>query len=124
VPAAARNKLRRLLDEEMNYGVAAPIDITFRKLAEAGKITALCTMPFLTSVRRDSFQTTTMADRGHDPDSELAFFLMRSFFFVGKDEQEISGISEELARGLPDRAHVDPLLNAFRFIFSERFRQF
>jgi GR25 family glycosyltransferase involved in LPS biosynthesis len=120
----SRNKIRRLLDREMDQGPNHPIDMTIRKLVNAGELTALCTLPFLTSIRPDSIVNTTMAERGQDKASEIAFFLLRSYFFVGKDEAYLKATVDELASGLADPDFMDTILGAFRFMFSEKFRQF
>jgi len=120
----SRNKIRRLLDREMAQGPSQPIDMTIRKLVNDGELTALCTLPFLTSIRPDSIFNTTMAERGQDKASEMAFFLLRSYFFVGKDEAYLKAETDELASGLADPDFMDTMLGAFRFMFSEKFRQF
>jgi GR25 family glycosyltransferase involved in LPS biosynthesis len=120
----ARDKIRRLLDWEMGQGINDPIDMTIRKLANTGELTAYCTLPFLTSIRPDSIYNTTMADRGQDKASEMAFYLLRSYFFVGKDEAYLKASADELASGLVDPDFMDTILGAFRFMFSERFRPF
>jgi len=120
----SRHKIRRLLDQEMSDGVTDPIDMTIRKLVNTGQLTALCTLPFLTSIRPDSIHKTTMDERGQDKASEMAFFLLRSYFFLGKDEAYLRASVDELAGGLADPDFMDTILGAFRFMFSERFRQF
>ena len=120
----SRHKIRRLLDQEMNQGVTDPIDMTIRKLANTGQLTALCTLPFLTSIRADSIYKTTMDERGQDKASEMAFYLLRSYFFLGKDEADLKASVDELAGGLADPDFMDTVLGAFRFMFSERFRPF
>ncbi len=120
----SRHKIRRLLDREMSQGISQPIDMTIRKLANTGELTAFCTLPFLTSIRPDSIYNTTMAERGQDKASEMAFFLLRSYFFVGKDEAYLKATVDELASGLADPDYMDTILGAFRFMFSDRFRQF
>lgn len=120
----SRHKIRRLLDQEMNQGINDPIDMVIRKLANTGELTAFCTLPFLTSIRPDSIYNTTMAERGQDKASEMAFFLLRSYFFIGKDEAYLKAQVGELASGLADPEFMDTILGAFRFMFSERFRQF
>jgi GR25 family glycosyltransferase involved in LPS biosynthesis len=120
----SRNKIRRLLDREMSQGINDPIDMTIRKLANTGELTIYCTLPFLTSIRPDSIYKTTMDERGQDKASEMAFFLLRSYFFLGKDEAYLKASVDELAGGLADPDFMDTVLGAFRFMFSERFRQF
>jgi GR25 family glycosyltransferase involved in LPS biosynthesis len=120
----SRNKIRRLLDAEMSQGINDPIDMVIRRLANEGQITAYCTLPFLTSIRPDSIYNTTMAERGQDKASEIAFFLLRSYFFVGKDDAYLKATVDELAGRLADPDFMDTILGAFRFMFSERFRQF
>ncbi len=120
----SRHKIRRLLDREMAEGISAPIDMVIRKLAGAGELTAYCTLPFLTAIRADSIYNTTMAERGQDMASSMAFFLLRSYFFVGKDEAALAASVAELDSGLADPGFMDTMLGAFRFMFSERFRQF
>jgi GR25 family glycosyltransferase involved in LPS biosynthesis len=120
----SRHKLRRLLDRGMDRGVTDPIDMAVRKLANAGELTAYCVLPFLTSIRPDSIYKTTMVDRGQDKSSEMAFFLLRNYFFVGKDEDYIRSAIEELTSGLADPGFMDTILGVFRFMFSERFVQF
>jgi GR25 family glycosyltransferase involved in LPS biosynthesis len=120
----SRHKFRRLLDERMKYGVGEPIDMAIRKMANAGEITAYCVLPFLTSIRPDSIYKTTMVDRGQDKSTEMAFFLLRNYFFVGKDEDYMRTAGEELAAKLDDPGFMDTILSVFRFMFSEKFRQF
>jgi GR25 family glycosyltransferase involved in LPS biosynthesis len=120
----SRHKLRRLLDQRMNHGVSEPIDMAIRKMANAGELSAYCVLPFLTSIRPDSIYKTTMVDRGQDKSTEMAFFLLRNYFFVGKDEDYIRAAGEELAGKLDDPGFMDTILSVFRFMFSEKFVQF
>jgi GR25 family glycosyltransferase involved in LPS biosynthesis len=120
----SRHKLRRLLDQRMNFGVAEPIDMAIRKMANAGEVTAYCVLPFLTSIRPDSIYKTTMVERGQDKSTEMAFFLLRNYFFVGKDEDYMRAAGEELAAKLDDPGFMDTILSVFRFMFSEKFVQF
>jgi len=120
----SRNKIRRLLDAEMSSGISRPIDITIRKFVNSGQITALCTLPFLTSIRADSIYNTTMVDRGQDKATERAFFLLRNYFFVAKDEAYLETSVAELTSELADPGYMDTVLGVFRFMFSEKFVQF
>ena len=120
----ARQKLRRLLDQTIADGMEDPIDIAIRKLVMSGEVTALCTMPFLTSVRSDCVINTTMIERGQDDASAMALYLIRAYFFIGKDEAFLNAISDSLATKLTYPDYFDSMLGALRFIFSEQYRPF
>ena len=120
----SRHKIRRLLEEELEAGPAQPIDMCLRRWIAGGQLRALCTMPFLTSIRPESIQNSTIIGRHQNPATAFAYYLMRSFFYVAKDEASLIEQARSLTADLPDPGYIDSLLEVFRFLFSERFVQF
>ena len=120
----SRHKLRRLLDAELDRGPDEPIDMVYRKLSNAGEIKVACTIPFLTSITSASLRQTTIGERGQDQASALASYLLRAYFYLGKNNDDLATIGGDLTAQLDDSGTVDPLLAAFRFFLSDRFRSF
>ena len=56
--------------------------------------------------------------------SNVAFFLLRNYFFVDKDEALVADLRRQLTHDLPDPHYIDTLLDVFKFIFSENFVAF
>jgi GR25 family glycosyltransferase involved in LPS biosynthesis len=123
----SRHKVRRLLDEELDYGGGGPglpIDECYRSWIAAGRLRALCTMPFLTSIRPESISDTTIVGRRQDPATAFAYYLLRSIFYVAKDEAYILEQARALTADVRDPGYLDGMLEVFRFLFSEKFVQF
>ncbi len=124
VNRASRRKLIELLEAEIANGPTQPIDMLYRILANDGRIETLCTMPFLTSIEADSIRDTTIVGRAQDIDSAVAFFVLRSFFYLARDDDQLMGLMREVNAGLPDPDYLGPALEFFRFVFSDRFKIF
>jgi GR25 family glycosyltransferase involved in LPS biosynthesis len=120
----SRRKVVDLLAEALAEGPALPIDMAIRKMVNDGRLTASCTMPFLTSIRLDSLYDSTISGRAQDAASAVAFYLLRSYFWVGKDEDDLKRVADGLAGGLQNPSYFDVALGAFKFIFSEKFATF
>ena len=119
-----RARLLGLMEAELAAGPTAPVDIFYNRIVRDGLVTASVTLPFLTSVNPAEVLATTIEGRGQHERSNLAFFLLRNYFFVDKDEAAVAEIRRELTHDLADPHYIDPLLDVFRFIFSENFVAF
>ncbi len=124
VRSDARGRLLRLMEAELAAGPTMPVDIFYNRVVHDGRITAVCLLPFLTTVNPAEVLATTIAGRGQHERSNLAFFLLRNYFFVDKDEAAVAEIRRELTHDLNDPHYIDPLLDVFKFIFSENFVAF
>lgn len=120
-PAGAR-KLEPLIAAHLEAGSTLPVDNLFRRLCADGRIKAACAVPFLTSVDPAGISDTTIADRGHDPLSALAFYLLRSHFFMGRDPAQAAGLAGRLTQALDGGEDMTSLMTAIHFIFSDRFK--
>lgn len=120
----AKAKLLDLMGAEIARGPTTQIDMFLKQVVAEGRIKAACAMPFLTSVDVASVAGSTIEGRGQHDGSTLAFFLMRNYFFLDKDEAQLAALAEALDADLPDPHYMDTLLAAFRFIFSGGFRVF
>jgi len=81
-------------------------------------------VPFLTSVEAEAVAGTTMAGRVQHDLSALAFFLLRSHFFMGRDQARANVLADELADALKGSPDMRPLLEAMRFALSDQFEIF
>ncbi|HLI65262.1 MAG TPA: glycosyltransferase family 25 protein [Caulobacteraceae bacterium] len=124
VSRRARHKLRRLLEEELDAGPRQPIDMAFRRWIADGRLEGLCTMPFLTSIQADSIRNSTISDRAQDPATAFAYYLLRRFFYVAKDDAALVEAARSLSGDLADPGYMDSMLEVFRFLFSEKFVAF
>jgi GR25 family glycosyltransferase involved in LPS biosynthesis len=120
----ARGKLIALLEAEIAAGPTQPIDMAYRAFANSGRLEAVCTVPFLTSVDPARILDHTITGRSQDAETAMAFYVLRSFFYVARDDAQLAGIMAEVNAGLADPDFVGPLLEFFRFFFSERYRMF
>jgi GR25 family glycosyltransferase involved in LPS biosynthesis len=120
----ARTRLLGLMEAELAAGPTMPVDIFYNRIVRDGLVKATVTLPFLTSVNPAEVIATTIEGRGQNARSNLAFFLLRNYFFVDKDEAAVAEIRRELTHDLPDPHYIDPLLDVFKFIFSENFVAF
>ena len=119
-----RAKLLRLMEAELAAGPTVPLDIFYNRIIHDGHIKAVCVLPFLTTVNPVEVIATTIEGRVQNARSNLAFFLLRNYFFVDKDEAAVAEIRRELTHDLDDPHYIDPLLDVFKFIFSENFVAF
>jgi GR25 family glycosyltransferase involved in LPS biosynthesis len=120
----ARPKLLALLEEEIARGPSQPIDMVYRRLANDGRITARCSIPFITSISADSICDTTIVGRSQDADSAMAFYALRSFFYVARDDDRLQSFMGEINGALADPDYLGPMAEFFRFLFSDRFKPF
>ncbi|MDR3512930.1 MAG: glycosyltransferase family 25 protein [Caulobacteraceae bacterium] len=120
----ARPKLLALMEAELAQGATAPIDVFFKTIVADGRIRAACTVPFLTAVDVASATGSTIEDRGQHRRSALAFFLLRNYFYIDKDEAMLKSLADGLGADLPDPGFMDTLVAAFKFIFSGQFEPF
>jgi GR25 family glycosyltransferase involved in LPS biosynthesis len=120
----ARARMLSIMEAEIAQGPAVPVDILFQRIIQRGEFSACCTLPFLTSVDLDAIVSTTIDGRSQHDRSALAFYLLRSYFFIDKDEDALARLGAELKSYMRDPNFIDPLLDAFRFIFSEDFVSF
>jgi GR25 family glycosyltransferase involved in LPS biosynthesis len=120
----ARARMLSLMEAEIAQGPAVPVDTFFQRIIQRGEFSACCTLPFLTSVDLDAIVSTTIDGRSQHDRSALAFFLLRNYFFIDKDEATLARLGAELKGYVRDPNFIDPLLDAFRFIFSEDFVAF
>jgi hypothetical protein len=67
---------------------------------------------------------TTIEGRTQHDLSALAFFMLRNYFFVDKNEEVLSQLTRELTASLDNPSYMDTVLDAFRFIFSKNFVAF
>ena len=118
---ASREKIVALLDEQIAAGPNLPIDMVFRILANAGRLKALCTIPFLTTIESDSINDSTIIGRRQDSDSAMAFYALRNFFYVARDDAQLMGLMRAMNGRLADPDYLGPMLEVFRFALSERF---
>lgn len=124
VNQASREKLLTLIEEEIEQGPNLPIDMLYRALVNQGRLTARCTMPFLTSIRADSICDTTIIGRNQHDESAMAFYALRSFFYLARDDEALGGVMGEINGRLEDVDYLGPALEFFRYVFSERFQIF
>ena len=54
----------------------------------------------------------------------MAFYALRSFFYLARDDAQLTGFMDEINASLPDPGHLGPMEAFFRFVFSERFKIF
>ena len=98
-----------------------PIDLYIRALVHHGLLKAFVTVPFLTSLSRESLQSDI---RGTVDHSRSVFEVLRRSFFVDADHAALSVEMEELTRS----AKVSPLANLFlsaeRFMLSDQWVPF
>lgn len=120
----ARAPMLSLMEAELAAGPTVPVDGFFQRIVQAKEFTACCTLPFLTSVDLAGIVSTTIDGRSQHDRSALAFYMMRNFFYIEKDDAALDQLGRELASYIADPKHIDPLLDAFRFIFSENFVAF
>jgi hypothetical protein len=124
VRSDARAGLLRLMEAELAAGPTMPVDIFYNRIVRDGHVTALCTLPFLTTVNPAEMIATTIDGRGQNARSNVALFLLRNYFFVDKDEAAVDALRRELTHDLDDPHYIDTLLDVFKFIFSENFVAF
>jgi GR25 family glycosyltransferase involved in LPS biosynthesis len=124
VNRASREKIIALLDEEIARGPTQPIDMVLRILVNDGRLNALCTMPFLTSIEADSICGSTIIGRTQHDDSAMAFYALRSFFYVARDDVQLMELMRQANREIADPDYLGPMLEFFRFVFSDRFKVF
>ncbi len=120
----ARPRLLALLEEEIARGPTQPIDMVYRRFANDGRITARCSLPFITSISADSICDTTIVGRSQDADSAMAFYALRSFFYVARDDDRLLGFMGEINATPPDPDYLGPMAEFFRFVLSDRFKPF
>ena len=121
---ASRGKLIALLDKEIAKGPRLPIDMIYRMLANDGLIEAMCTVPFLTSIRAESIGDSTIIGRAQDAESAMAFYVLRSFFYLARDDDQLMGIMRAINAKEDDPDALAPVLEVLRFVFSGRFKNF
>ncbi len=124
VRSDARARLLRLMEAELATGQTMPVDIFYRRIIRDGLMKAVCILPFLTTVNPAEVIATTIEGRAQHERSNLALFLMRNYFFIDKDGAAVAEIRRELTHDLDDPHYIDPLLDVFKFIFSENFVAF
>lgn len=122
-PAGAR-KLAPLIRAHFRRGPTMPFDHLLQVLSDTDKISAVCAVPFLTSVDPEAVIGTTMAGRGQDTLSALAFFLLRNHFFLGRDQARARALAARLTEALQGAQDMGPLMEAVRFALSEKFEVF
>jgi GR25 family glycosyltransferase involved in LPS biosynthesis len=121
---ASRGKLIALLDAQIAKGPTLPIDMIYRMLANEGLIEAMCTVPFLTSIRAESISDTTIVGRAQDAESAMAFYVLRSFFYLARDEDQLMGVMREINAKDEDPDALGLVLEVLRFVFGRRFKNF
>jgi GR25 family glycosyltransferase involved in LPS biosynthesis len=87
VGANSIDRVLAVLKAELDAGPRMPLDYCYRAAADRGTLNIACTMPFLTTVRLDSMDSSTIAnssDRGFGLDIALQT-LLRYSFFVDRD---------------------------------------
>jgi hypothetical protein len=124
VRSDVRGRLLGLMEAELAAGPTMPVDIFYNRIVRDGQVKATCVLPFLTSVNPAEVISTTIDGRGQHERSNLAFFLLRNYFFVDKDEAAVDALRRELTHDLDDPHYIDTLLDVFKFIFSENFVAF
>jgi GR25 family glycosyltransferase involved in LPS biosynthesis len=120
-PAGAR-KLEPLIAAHLDGGSTMPVDTLFQVLCSDGRIKAACAVPFLTSVDPEAVFATTIADRDQDQLSALAFYLLRSHFFIGRDQARTAQLAGRLTQALDGGEDMKSLMTAIHFILSDRFK--
>jgi len=124
VRSDARARLLALMEAELAGGPSLPVDIFYNRIVRDGEIKATISLPFLTSVNPAEVLATTIAGRGQHERSNIAFFLLRNYFFIDKDEALIAELRRELTHDIEDPHYMDTLLDVFKFIFSGNFTAF
>jgi len=120
----AKSRLLSMMERELAAGPTVPVDIFFHRIIHAGELTACCTLPFLTSVDPAAIVSTTIEGRPQLDRSALAFFMLRNYFFIDKDDTALHKLGRELTGPVEDSDYLDTLLDVFRYIFGENFVAF
>jgi GR25 family glycosyltransferase involved in LPS biosynthesis len=124
VNSKSRDKVIGLLEAELAQGPTQPIDMIYRALANQGRLTARCAIPFLTSVDPAQVCDNTITGRLQETASAMAFYVLRAFFFIARDDARLMEIMRQANAGLADPDYMEPLIEVFRFVHSERFEAF
>jgi len=124
VAKRSAQKVADLLEAELSRGPTMPVDLALRVLVTSGQLSAVCTVPFLTSITFDSVITTTMTGRTLPPSSVTALFLLRHFFYVNKDAKLLRTMASNLNKDLQQPGFTDVLLESFKFILSDHYTDF
>ena len=110
-------KYANLISDTWTLGLH--IDIYIRKLVEKGMLKAYLTVPFLTSVSRDSLQSDIL---GGEVNRSLAVLdAYRRTFFQNADLQSLDAELEELIKGATHSPMRNSYLKAFFFCLSSQF---
>jgi GR25 family glycosyltransferase involved in LPS biosynthesis len=118
-------KLAPFMQAELDRGATMQVDMLYRWLVNAGHLRAACTAPFLTSVEPAAIVSTTIADRDQHHASALALFLLRYYFFYGRDDQALRAMAAALGGGqTPAGEDIDLLWPALRYVLSDDYVNF
>ena len=120
----AKPRMLSLMERELAAGPTVPVDIFFHRVIHDGEITACCTLPFLTSVDPAAIVSTTIEGRPQLSGSALAFFMLRNYFFVDKDDATLERLGRELTGPVENSNYMNPVLDVFRYVFGEDFVAF
>lgn len=120
----AKARLLSLMERELAAGPTVPVDIFFHRIIHAGELSACCTLPFLTSVDPAAIVSTTIEGRPQLSGSALAFFMLRNYFFVDKDDATLERLGRELTGPVENSNYMNPVLDVFRYVFGEDFVAF
>ncbi|HEX4197245.1 MAG TPA: glycosyltransferase family 25 protein [Caulobacteraceae bacterium] len=117
----ARGRLLHLMEAELAAGPTTPVDMFYNRIVHAGELSAVVMLPFLTTVDPAAVLASTIGGRSQDDRSNLAFYMLRNFFFIDKDQVALARFGRDLTADLDDRGYMDTLLDVFRFLFSKDF---
>ena len=128
VSAKAAATIGLLLEQELQRGPAAPVDLFVRKLIHEGHLRAACIFPFVTSIDLRDALATTIANRYGGHESVLACNILRYSFFVECDwhlcRQLIAQFFPDFRPDLYANQHQELILRMSAFKMFGNYRQF
>ena len=125
----AAERIFALLRQEIATGPKIAFDLFLRDQVLAGRLRAACVFPFLTSIRLETVNRSTL--RGQDPridDPSVAVMAaLRYSFFIDRDLENVAkpylDAATKLAAAKSD-LHREFLLQAIDFVMSDDFKAF
>jgi hypothetical protein len=127
VAPASINKVRALVHHELKAGPSLPIDLLYQREIHAGRLSAGCIFPFITSVNYDHSSASTIkkptqpSAEGRErrsPAERLARRMGRYLFFVECDLSAASASLAPLTAQRADDRHLNLLADIQRVLIS------
>ncbi len=106
-------KLVEIYDEALRDGAKAPIDRLIRQKSDDGTLKTTCVFPFITSVRLDQIEKSTILKSFRmNRLREMALGLARQSFFVDCDLEELRRRAERMLPIPEGDVHYEVLMRA------------